>query len=107
VHPRRPAEAPAALHVAVCRCARTRRRAAAWRDQASALAVPVLEVVAAAQHVVLAARPDPDLVAVRVLRDPELVLRREKRDTDELLRVVARVVRAVRAGGEADRVAGL
>ena len=40
------------------------------------LAVPVLEVVGAAEHVVRLSRPDSDLVAVRVLGDSELVLRR-------------------------------
>src|SRR5438309_84353 len=55
----------------------------------------------------LAAGPHADLVAVRVLRDPELVLRREQGDADELVRVVARVVRAVGPGGETHGVAGV
>src|SRR5581483_4168069 len=69
------------------------------------LAIPVVEMVGAAQHVVLVAGPDPHLVAVRVLGDAELVLRREKRDAHDAVARVAHEMGAVRAGREADGVA--
>src|SRR5438270_13066036 len=69
-------------------------------------AVPVVEMVGAAQHVVLVARPDADLVAVRVLGDAYVVLRRHDGDAR---RLVGRTdeMRAVRPDGETDDVAGL
>ena len=45
------------------------------RLEPSPLSVPVVEVGRAAQHVVLPAGPNSDLVAVGVLGDPERVLR--------------------------------
>src|SRR4051795_12492512 len=111
---RRNASAPtwATSPVSSPSCPRSSLRGAASirtapRPRGSALAVPVLELLRAAQHVVLVADPDTNLVAVRVLGDPRLVLRREDRDAHRPVAGVLDVVGPVRPGREADGVAGL
>src|SRR5439155_22516791 len=80
---------------AAARALRSRRAARRRAPRALSLALPVVEMIRAAEHVMRAVRPDAHLVAVRVLGDPDVALRREDCDPGELVAVVAHVVGAV------------
>src|SRR5436309_13001464 len=87
-------------------CLQTGAFCGSCSDPRLLFAIPVVEMVGAAQHVVLVACPDADLVAVRVLGDAYVVLRRDDGDARRLVGSTDEM-RAVRPDGETDDVAGL